>query len=37
MVPESMIRSMIKAYHDDMAHCGNEKTTVLAQAIGSPQ
>lgn len=26
VVPESMIISILRAHHDDMAHCGAEKT-----------
>lgn len=25
-VPESMVTNVIRIYHDDMAHCGVEKT-----------
>ncbi|KMQ82606.1 pro-pol polyprotein [Lasius niger] len=26
MIPESMVINILRAYHDDMAHCGSEKT-----------
>lgn len=32
VVPEQMVHSVIRYYHDDMAHCGYEKTTQGIQA-----
>lgn len=35
VVPESMILSILRAHHDDMAHCGAEKTLSGIKIIGS--
>lgn len=26
VVPEAMVHNILRVYHDDMAHCGREKT-----------